>query len=200
MQNNLLLWFSSSRDEICQTYQKQRDCVSYHVNRGRLLPVNGFTKCGLPFYGQLSRLVRDLAGIFLNGWWWPHSVPTSMSAKWAQLVLITICPSGGPTKVFPPPVITSEGAVFDLYTVTDRLGSVFYVNCTVWAIQNSLSIPEPLPQPFPDPTNYGYYDQGLPPFNPLNPFPPYYSDPWPEGFFWKKDWKNHPRFQVCHLN
>ena len=43
MQNNLLLWFSSSRDEICQTCQRQRVYVSYHVDRGRLLPVNGFS-------------------------------------------------------------------------------------------------------------------------------------------------------------
>ena len=43
MQNNLLLWYSSSRDEICQTCQRQRVYVSYHVDRGRLLPVNGFS-------------------------------------------------------------------------------------------------------------------------------------------------------------
>ena len=29
---------------------------------------NGLNQCGLSFYGQLSGLVPDLTGIFLNGW------------------------------------------------------------------------------------------------------------------------------------
>ena len=71
MQNNLLrLWFLSTFSFFKTKIKQQHNttqAVKYDNGedgqRG-----NGLNQCGLSFYGQLSGLVPDLTGIFLNGW------------------------------------------------------------------------------------------------------------------------------------
>ena len=147
MQNNLLrLWFLSTFSFFKTKIKQQHNttqAVKYDNGedgqRG-----NGLNQCGLSFYGQLSGLVPDLTGIFLNGW--RHCADFNEGGGVdPNLILITICPSVGPTKVLPPAGNHfRRRCLWPLNTDHTHCCSTLH---SVWAIQNSQSIPEPLPQP-----------------------------------------------------